>query len=188
MLTLINPTGPVPPGRYYFFQAETRISTGPFSTLARLLNEVKRHRKSNNLPIGTDFEAEIQDWLCRRMPSAEAYCQERGDDGKVRPMKGSPYAGTGYDGREKWAEIHTYALVDRPTPQMRSVWLSEFADSLPCGDCKRGWKALVKANPLPLTASPEEFFRWTVARHNEVSAKLGYAEMGIDDALKIWSR
>lgn len=164
----------VPPGGFRFVQHESgKIISAP--SWQQLRSNVIEHRRANGYPIGTDLDAELQDWLCRRIPDAGMHCHEEGRAAvKTYPGTGPEASGgTGYQGQAKWRELHLYALTEQPTPLQRVAWLANFAASLPCGECKKSWKALVKQKPLPQTASDAEFFKWTVDRHNDVNAKLG---------------
>lgn len=169
---LIN-TAIVPPGGFRYIQPESgKLISG--SSWQQLRQNVIEHRRANKYPIGTDLDAELQDWLCGRIADAGMHCYEQGR----QPVKTYPgvgpeaSGGTGYQGQAKWRELHLYALTEQPTPFQRVAWLANFAASLPCGECKRAWKSLVKEKPLPQKASDAEFFEWTVDRHNDVNKKL----------------
>lgn len=188
----------VPPGRYRYYQEETQSEFGPYSNFQTLVDAVRVHRRSNRIEPKDDelaipLEAELQDWLCRSLRQSGYYCHENGqpvrrtvlvdDEGEEN---GSSYD-TGWDGSAKWAELHLYALNKRPSSAIRYLWLETFTASLPCGGCRKHWRALVKERPLPALATPEEFFAWTVDRHNDVNDKLGYPIITLDAALALWS-
>ena len=128
------------------------------------------------------------DWLCKRIPDSGMWCYEQGR----QPVKTYPGAGpeasggTGYQGQAKWQELHLYALTEQPTPMERAAWLANFAASLPCGECKRSWKALTKEKPLPQKATDAEFFKWTVDRHSDVSEKIGKPRMDYETARALY--
>lgn len=66
MLTLHN-SQEVPPGGFRYFQKETGhwISS---PSLDELISAVKKHRTANNLPVGTEFKAEVENQLCENCP------------------------------------------------------------------------------------------------------------------------
>jgi hypothetical protein len=182
---LLN-TSTVPPGGFRYIQPETEklISASNWNALKA---NVAQHRKANGLPIGTDFEAELQDWLCRRLPDAGMHCYERGKLAvRSHNVGNTPIVGTGYQGQDKWMELHTYALTERPTPLGRVAWLANFADSLPCGECKQSWKVLMRQAGLPQGANDTEFFNWTVDRHNDVNRKLGKRVLSHEEARALY--
>lgn len=57
----------VPPDGFRYLQSETRtwIRAPDYSNL---FVEVRDHRKANNLPLGTFWEAEVEDQLCQMLP------------------------------------------------------------------------------------------------------------------------
>jgi hypothetical protein len=57
----------VPPDGFRFLQSETRtwIRSPDYSNL---FVEVREHRKANNLPLGSFWEAEVEDQLCKMLP------------------------------------------------------------------------------------------------------------------------
>ena len=69
----------VPPGGWSYTQFETgaRLSAGSWIDLVAA---VKKHRLANNLPVGTDFEGEIEDQICQRMPAG--ICDRAGQPGR----------------------------------------------------------------------------------------------------------
>lgn len=175
-----------PPGRYRYIQPETQKPFDNFPTFDALKAAVRAHRQGNNLPIGTDFDAELQDWMCRHMPDADVHCYEQGRNPSEQRLTGPRGISTGYDGREKWKELHVFALIATPGSVERAAWLVNFANSLPCGECKQGWKKLCSQHPLPQNASTADFFAWTVAMHNRVNEKLGKAQISVEEAREIW--
>jgi hypothetical protein len=167
---LLN-TSTVPPGGFRYVQPESgKLISAP--SWHGLKSNVAAHRKANTYPIGTDFDAELQDWICRRIPDAGMHCYEQGRTPQ-RTYSGTGAVGAGYQGQAKWRELHLYALTEQPTPLGRVAWLANFAASLPCGDCKRSWKLLMQQKPLLQSATDKQFWEWTVDRHNDVNAKLG---------------
>lgn len=87
----------------------------------------------------------------------------------------------GYWGNGTWRLLHLAALTYpcKPTEderrQVRTFFLSlQFV--LPCYACRMGYAELL-AGKLPLTtaalSSRDALFKWTVAIHNAVNAKLG---------------
>jgi hypothetical protein len=66
MQKLLEPNT-VPPDGYRFFQAETQTWIRAPDYFNLFVN-VSEHRKANNLPLGTFWEAEIEDQLCQTLP------------------------------------------------------------------------------------------------------------------------
>lgn len=69
--------------------------------------------------------------------------------------------------QEWWVQLHRRALQARADD---AAWLTAFAYSLPCGECRAHFWQLVLADP-PVWG--DEFFGWTVRLHNSVNLKLG---------------
>lgn len=82
----------------------------------------------------------------------------------------------------RWAELHHRALHN-PAGVDDSVWLAAFSRTLPCGDCSLHWLQMMGRTP-PDWAN---YFAWTVARHNEVNARLKKPLPTIEEALARWS-
>lgn len=182
-MLLLN-TSVIPPGGLRYVQQETgRHITAP--NWRAFVDEVVRHRRANGLPIPAEIQKELQDWICRRLTDVRMHCSEEGRR-PIRAHSSGPHVGTGYQGQAKWRELHNYALSERPNPLQRVAWLENFAASLPCGECRVSWKRLVRQNPLPQNATPEEFFDWTVQRHNDTNAKLGKPTISLAEAKAIW--
>jgi hypothetical protein len=79
MQKLLEPNT-VPPDGFRYFQAETKTWIRA-SDYANLFLNVRDHRKANNLPLGTFWEAEVEDQLCRSLPPG--LCKEsRPGEGK----------------------------------------------------------------------------------------------------------
>lgn len=72
MQKLLEPNT-VPPDGYRFFQSETKtwIRAADYHNL---FVQVSEHRKANNLPLGTFWEAEVEDQLCQALPPGQ--CRE----------------------------------------------------------------------------------------------------------------
>jgi hypothetical protein len=66
MQKLLEPNT-VPPDGYRFFQAETQTWIRAPDYFNLFVN-VSEHRKANNLPLGTFWEAEVEDQLCQSLP------------------------------------------------------------------------------------------------------------------------
>lgn len=84
-----------------------------------------------------------------------------------------------FDGSKLWAEIHRRALayVPGPTSADRELaWLRRgVMRRLPCGECRREWRAILRETPPDLSGAAG-YFAWTVEAHNRVNRKLGKAE------------
>lgn len=183
---LIN-TSIVPPMGFRYIQPE---SGKTFSTPNwRLLREqVMQHRRANGFPIGTDFDAELQDWICGRIPDSGMHCYEQGRS----PMPTHPggdgiQSGTGYQGQAKWRELHVWALTDDTSKYERAAWMANFTASLPCGECRREWRQLVKRFPWPQEGGNKELFEWSVEAHNKVNVRLGKKTISAEEARAIYA-
>jgi Erv1 / Alr family len=84
------------------------------------------------------------------------------------------------DGSPLWAALHRRALVWQGGED--SIWLAQFRRRVPCGQCKQHWDAMLARTP-PDWAN---YFAWTVARHNEVNARLGKPGMEEAEARVRW--
>jgi hypothetical protein len=84
-------------------------------------------------------------------------------------------------GRFAWTKLHSYTGCD---PQWLDIW--QYLIPQRC-DCKDGYQRILADNP-PDYSSPEAFFRWGVALHNAVNAKLGKPEITTEEALFIWRK
>lgn len=186
MPKLLRSTSTVPPRGFRFIQPETGVLLEA-PNWQELRRRVANHRNANNLPIGTDFDTELQDWICRHIDDADYHCYEQGRNPGV-PSAPTSSTGTGWDGSAKWRELHIYALTHRPNPHERAAWLKNWSESIPCGDCKKEGRKYIKSHPLPVAASPEEFFSWSVQFHNFVSSKLGKPQLTVEEAKAIWTR
>lgn len=89
----------------------------------------------------------------------------------------------GFDGSRHWAFLHL-----RPghySPPDDTAWLARFRLSLPCGECRRHWDAILKSHP-PDASTPESYFAWTVVVHNEVNQLLKKALITLAQAQALW--
>lgn len=62
-----------PPGGFTYTQPETGYTITSIA-YRDALDKIIAHRKSNNIPIGGQFEVEIQDAICEKIP--EQFCAE----------------------------------------------------------------------------------------------------------------
>jgi hypothetical protein len=84
-------------------------------------------------------------------------------------------------GRFAWAKLHGYRGCD---PQWLDIW--QYLIPARC-DCKDGYQKILEQMP-PDFSSPEAFFAWGVRLHNAVNAKLGKAQITLDEAYLIWRK
>lgn len=84
-------------------------------------------------------------------------------------------------GRLLWRALHLWALALNGRKDW--AWLTAFDTSLPCGSCRAHWRQIVAENP-PDWTNP---FAWTVARHNQVNARLDKPQLTEAEARAIWS-
>lgn len=188
MRSLKNLGGRVVPGGFRFHQPD---ETRTFSRLKDLVDFVAEYRNSNHRNGEPDvdlaeLQAEIEDWMCGVMGSREYYCLEEGRAMAPADHTGEKYVGNGYQGQVKWKELHEWARDTQQSASERQDWLDTFASSLPCGECRRGWRALVRENPAPLEGSIFDLFRWSFDQHNAIRKKLGQTEFGFDEAVSLY--
>lgn len=79
-----------------------------------------------------------------------------------------------------WGEFHARTLSWAGGED--GEWLVAFARRLPCGECRVHWLGMVARTPPDWA----DYFRWGVARHNEVNARLGKEQITERDAQAIW--
>jgi hypothetical protein len=86
-------------------------------------------------------------------------------------------------GAVMWRELHEYTPGDGS-----AAWLAAFNDRVPCGECKREWKAWQEQNP-PNFSSVEAWRLWTWAAHNAVNARIGAPQVEYVEAARLcgWS-
>jgi hypothetical protein len=72
MQKLLEPNT-VPPDGFRYTQAETRTTIRAPDYFNLFVN-VRDHRKANNLPLGTFWEAEVEDQLCQQLPAG--FCKQ----------------------------------------------------------------------------------------------------------------
>lgn len=186
MRSLKNTSGPVVPGGYRFHEPDRERQ---FLEMGKLVEFVAEYRQARDKqPVDrTSLRAEIEDWICNEIGSAWYYCLQ---DGKAMPPPdhtGADYVGTGYRGAEKWRELHKWCLHNGENKLMRATWLENFTSSLPCGTCRRDWRAQVKGSPAPIEGTNDDLFAWSVQQHNSVSQKLGYDTMTVEEARPLYA-
>jgi hypothetical protein len=79
-------------------------------------------------------------------------------------------------GRRAWAVLHTEGIGKNET------WLAEWEKSIPCGECRQGYR-VIKAELPPTFPLPPE---WTWALHNAVNAKLNKPTFTLEQAAQRW--
>ena len=78
-----------------------------------------------------------------------------------------------------WQKLHQRALAHRGED---AAWLAKFETSVPCGNCRKNWKEMMQRTP----PNWDDYFAWTVARHNEINVKLGKPTITPEVALARW--
>lgn len=105
------------------------------------------------------------------------------------PERQLPYIEPTETPQQHWALLHRYAFaVPNWTQHQAAEWYQAWTYRIPnlgC-DCRQHWRELVTSNPPDFSTS-NAFFRWTVARHNDVNARLGKPIMPLDHALALYS-
>lgn len=98
----------------------------------------------------------------------------------MRIVQKNTYIPFEHPGRKHWEELHSKA---DPTPE----WFSDWESRIPktgC-DCEEHWKELKEKLP-PDFSSPQAFFEWGWACHNDVNRRLGKAELSLDEAKQLY--
>lgn len=99
------------------------------------------------------------------------------------PQRQQPANAFEIEGPKLWGQLHCWATsgdISRPL-----LWLAKFTERLGCGRCTDDWKQWLLDHP-PDIESRDSLFRWTVAAHNAVNARLGKPEMTEGAARQRW--
>jgi hypothetical protein len=100
-----------------------------------------------------------------------------------RGGSGQPPAKTNTDWRAIWGLLHRRALQPVADAAGELKWLREtYRAYIPCGECKAEFDLFLKSNPPDFG----DYFGWTVALHNHVSAKLGKPALTPGEARREW--
>lgn len=102
----------VPPGGYFRCHVEETGRDFAHPYLAQLEVQVKAHRRANNLPIGSNWEADFQDQVCRSTPSCP--CEPADSQEKSLWKRALKFASA----MTEWARAG-FPLVDEATLQTR---------------------------------------------------------------------
>lgn len=70
-----------------------------------------------------------------------------------------------------WDELHTHR-------DWTAEKMEQFILRLPCGDCRKHWREIIKRKPPPY-GDPEAMFVWGVEAHDEVSVDIGKPVFGL---------
>ena len=127
----LHRTDEVPPGGFWYVQRETsaKLSAASFDELA---NKVKIHRKSNNIPIGTNFNEEIENQICERMPAGVCTRDHQPSTGKNRITLEAIVRGTAT--MADWF-AHGREKVSREIASKRAAVCSSCHFNQPVSDC-----------------------------------------------------
>ena len=60
-------------------------------------------------------------------------------------------------------------------------------DVLPCNDCRKHYKEMIKDNP-PVLVDRNSIFKWTVDIHNKVNTRLNKKIITLKEAYDIWTK
>ena len=78
--------------------------------------------------------------------------------------------------RQLWYELHQYPTENKQAwnPTAAKKWLNLWEAKVPNSgcSCKQHWEEL-KKDFTPDFSSPQVFYNWTVAAHNQVNKRLG---------------
>lgn len=66
-------------------------------------------------------------------------------------------------------------------------FITKMRDDIPCGDCKKGFIAILKELPPKWDDEGWSYFDWTVEVHNRVNEKLGKAKVTIEEAERMYA-
>lgn len=91
--------------------------------------------------------------------------------------------------RAHWDWLHRLASqIATWTAREARTQYKRWRDNIPTAhcDCMRHWDDLERNSP-PDFLSPEAFFEWSWARHNDVNRKLGKPEISLDEAKNLYN-
>ncbi|HEX8342849.1 MAG TPA: ERV1/ALR-related protein [Tepidisphaeraceae bacterium] len=86
-----------------------------------------------------------------------------------------------------WASIHRRPAAYDGNAEGELAWVQVIDQQLPCGECRRHWRAMLTSLP-PDLSSREAYFATTVEWHNTINRRLGKPVMTLDDARAVWTR
>jgi hypothetical protein len=145
-----------------------------------LLTVIETFLKSNRLAIPPDLETLVEDYICRSIDAPEGHCTDVPGAPVRRRIAGS------FDGSAIWKDIHRFALFWDGRQDSFALFMAQLDGRITCGECRDAWRRLVRDKPFAGQNS-DEFFQWTVDRHNDVNTKLGVQTVAIDDARKLYA-
>lgn len=126
-------------------------------------------------PLAEDYKERLQQFA----PEVDKANAQKQVDQKRSQMES--------DGPKIWKWLHGMALDWDGSAENLNGILTLITNAVPCGECKKHWVEMIKSNP-PKATNADDFFAETVAWHNQVNARLGKAEMTVEDARKIYVR
>lgn len=89
-----------------------------------------------------------------------------------------------------WISLHRYAVdnANNWDAEAAKAWFDTWCEGIPeysC-NCKAKWSLIVESRP-PVFDSPQSFFKWTWARHNDVSATIGKPPITLEQAVELYT-
>jgi hypothetical protein len=143
--------------------------------------DIRDMADADSCPLAWDVTAEVPVVHVRVSPSPRPTPAVRlSSTLRLRPEGSSPKSAKPIDWLPLWTAFHTHI----PSADTLA-WLAAFTAHLPCGECRRGFRAWVKANP-PQIDSQASWFEWSWRAHEHINIKLGKPAMSIADAIDRW--
>jgi len=96
-------------------------------------------------------------------------------------------------GKFGWGFIHNVALgypnndISYMEKEQYRIFFTVIGDVLPCEDCRKHYKEMIKDNP-PVLVDRNSIFKWTVDIHNKVNTRLNKKIITLPEAYDIWTK
>lgn len=96
-------------------------------------------------------------------------------------------------GKFGWGFIHNVALgypnneISYMEKEQYRIFFTVIGDVLPCEDCRKHYKEMIKDNP-PVLVDRNSIFKWTVDIHNKVNKRLNKKIITLSEAYNIWTK
>lgn len=96
-------------------------------------------------------------------------------------------------GKFGWGFIHNVALgypnneISYMEKEQYRIFFTVIGDVLPCEDCRKHYKEMIKDSP-PVLVDRNSIFKWTVDIHNKVNKRLNKKIITLSEAYNIWTK
>lgn len=96
-------------------------------------------------------------------------------------------------GKFGWGFVHNVALgypnneISYMEKDQYRIFFEVIGYVLPCNDCRKHYKEMVKDNP-PVLVDRNSIFKWTVDIHNIVNKRLNKKIITLTEAYDIWTK